>query len=156
ALELEFVLLDGRAEPFGEHARVRVYQFGAEDGEFLAAVARDDVDLAGAEGGKLGDLPQHEVASAVPVGVVAGAEMIDVEEQQRERTIVAAGAAELAVEGLVEITTVEHLRQTVGGRQSEELFVVCCLDVGAGYVLEDCPADPDAVTIVQVCALDRV
>src|SRR4051812_49184128 len=52
---------------------------GQHDGELLAAVARDRVDLAQAVLQAAGELAEHPVAESVPVAVVDGLEVVEVE-----------------------------------------------------------------------------
>src|SRR3546814_17919608 len=55
------------------------------DDEFLAAVARHQVDVAHAPRYPLGQLDQHLAAALVAVAVVDALELVDVEHQHRYR-----------------------------------------------------------------------
>jgi hypothetical protein len=83
-----------------------------------------------------------------PIRVVALLEVVDVEHHQRERPIIAAGPAQLALEGLEEVALVEDLGQPVDRRQAIDLLVIQALDVVAAQELEDGAPDLDQVAVL--------
>ena len=89
--------------------------------------------------------PQHRVAADVPVGVVDALEVIDVEEHERQRTAVAAGALELAVELFLEAPPVEDVRQAVADDEIVDGLVIRVLGILFVQELEDDGADLEAV-----------
>src|SRR3546814_13122128 len=73
------------------------------DDEFLAAVARHQVDVAHAPRYPLGQLDQHLVAALVAVAVVDALELVDVEHQHRDRLHRLCDLHDLAVEMGIQI-----------------------------------------------------
>ncbi len=129
---------DAPAQAFCIEARAASIDAGQHDREFLAAVACHQVATAAeclVE--RLCDLAQDVIAARVAVAVVEQLELIEIEEHERQRLRIAAGAARLAFQGAVEVTAVrdageridadEVLEPAVGSfqreAQSSQLFV---------------------------------
>ena len=102
------------------------------------------------------ELPKHRVACEVPVGVVDLLEVVDVEEDEREGSLVAARARRLALDGLVEVALVVELREAVHRHQPVDLLVVLRFHVPADDELEDGPADLDLVAVAQHDLVDQL
>src|SRR6185295_10662841 len=105
---------------FGDGEGAGEVGLGEEDGELLAAVAGDDVGLADglAEGG--GQVAEHLVPHLVAVGLVDVLEVVEVEEEQRQRVVVALGAAELLAEAVLEVAVVVDGGEPVGDGETVE------------------------------------
>ena len=80
--------------------------FWKNNSKFVAAVAADNVGLAGGAFEKGRELPQGFVASGVAMGVVDEFEAINVEEDEGERAVVAGGRFNVVGECLLKIATV--------------------------------------------------
>jgi len=93
-----------------EARRVRRVALGQHDHELVACVACKELLAANALADQGRELAQHEIAGQVPLAVVDRLEVVHVEEQQRERSLVALSACDLAVRELLEITPVMDLR----------------------------------------------
>ena len=137
-----------RAEPLAGAQAARRCGARQDDGELLAAVASDDVDLATRlrqQHARQGT--QQVIAAEVTDGVVVDLEIVDVDHQQRERQLVAPRARHLLGEALEEVAVVVEAGEAVGdgelldatvetgvldgdrrqGRQGGgELLFVCC------------------------------
>ena len=85
AAEAELALLDRAPQPLGDDLRAGQIGAAAKDRELLAAEARQHVFGAQQRRHHLRQLGQHEVARRVAVGVVDLLEVIDVDEDQRQR-----------------------------------------------------------------------
>jgi hypothetical protein len=79
----------------------------------LAAEARDEVGVPHGPDQQLRDFAQHGVADRVRVAVVDPLEVVDVEQRDRERPLVARRARELVGEALVEQAPVAEAGQAV-------------------------------------------
>ena len=99
AVDGEPLALDERAELLGEDRALLDAGLGQDEHELLAAVAADQVATrAGCAEMRLGDAAQHDVADAVAVRVVDGLEVVDVDEGDRQRALVARRALDLGEE----------------------------------------------------------
>jgi hypothetical protein len=88
-----------------------------EDDEFLAPIAGKDIAGPPRHGRqRAGDLTQAFIARRVAILVVVGLEMVDIEQDQRERIGIAQGARGLGVERGLERAAVGHPGQSVGHR----------------------------------------
>src|SRR3970040_886980 len=81
------------------------------------------------------------VSGHVAMRVVDTFEMVEVEDDQRDRLWLAAGGEDCPLQRFFEVSLVETTRQGVEARQALDLFVVGALDVAAGDVLEQGLAD---------------
>jgi hypothetical protein len=106
-------LFAGGAKPLGQAAGAVARRFRAQHDELLAADAGQQLLRAEQALEAVRQRPQHGVAADVAVGVVDPLEVIDVEQDQRQRTRVAAGALELAIELFLEAAPVEDVGQAV-------------------------------------------
>src|SRR4051812_22684298 len=103
---LDAELLDGLAHALGGQLRALQIGLGQDHGHFLAAVARGLVDVARQLSQHARDLAQDDVSLLVAVGVVDRLEVVDVEHDQRDRLVEAAGTLDLARERVVEVAQV--------------------------------------------------
>ena len=138
-------LLAGGAEPLGQAAGAVARRFRAQHDELLAADAGEQ--LLGPQQAleAVRERTQHGVAADVAVGVVDALEVIDVEQHQRQRTGVAAGALELAVELFLEAAAVEDVGQAVADDEVVDRLVIGVLGVLLVQELEDDGADLEAI-----------
>ena len=112
--------LDFLAQPLGHlqgHLRWATRQDG---GEFFAANAPEQVATAQYPATAFRDAPQHLVALQVAVGVVDVFEIIDVQQQERQRGALHAGVVEGLVGEFEEVSAVAALGQYVGGGEAME------------------------------------
>ena len=84
-------LLDSLAQPLGHALGDDRAGHREQDGELLAAMARDRVVGAGRASEHVGDAAQHVVAGRVAKGVVVRLELVHVQHHQRERQPLAGG-----------------------------------------------------------------
>src|SRR6185312_982439 len=98
--------LDGELEPLEEEIRVLEGRLGEDDRELVAAHAAGDVGAANDEAQPLGDLGEHGVPSEVTDLLVDPLEVVEVEEQHGEATVVAVRPLDLVGQGLVEVAPV--------------------------------------------------
>ena len=89
---------------------------GQDDRELVAAHAVGDVRAAPRGPDRVGQGLQALVAGLVAVGVVDGLEVVEVEEDQRQRHAGAAHALQLARDVLVEGAVVAQARERIGDR----------------------------------------
>ena len=120
---------------------------GEDQHELLAAVAADHVARPQVRAERLGDAAQHDVAGGVAVGVVDGLEVVDVDERDRQRALVAAGALDLGEQGGQQRAAVRDAGQAVDGRE------VLGLGEGGGDAVDGPPRRPSrplprALTVV--------
>src|SRR3954453_21120152 len=83
-------------QPLDELARLGLVAAGHRERELLAAVAREQVGGAQAHGPGRGGLLEQPVAGEVPVLVVVGLEVVEVEDGDAQRRALAPRARELA------------------------------------------------------------
>ena len=105
------------AEPFGQDDAVGLGGVGEDQGEFLTAHPRRDVDLARVGVDDPRDARQHGVAGLVSQPVVDLLEVIDVPGQDAHRQAAAPGPLKLEIEQLAEAAAVEQLGQRIGPRR---------------------------------------
>ena len=123
--------------------------------ELLAAVAREDVLGADRLRHHAGDGGQHGVTGQVTVGVVDLLEVVDVDEQQRQRLLVPDREADLRVQAIDEVAAVEGRRQAVAQRRLEQLLLIVLVDLVLVREAEDRRrADRDLVAVGQVVTRD--
>ena len=96
AVDREALALHGRAQLLGQRGAFLDAGLGQDEHELLAAVAADEVGCAQAGRDRLGDAAQDDVADGVAVRVVDGLEVVDVDERDRQRALVARRALDLA------------------------------------------------------------
>src|SRR5262245_54098879 len=88
-----------------------------DDRKLLAAIARCDVERpAGAKRQTLRDLPQDFVTSLMAVVIVVGLEVIDVDQDQRERRLVANRLRPDALDVVIESAPIVDTGQAVAAR----------------------------------------
>ena len=100
--------------------RLLLVGLGHEQRELVAAQAGEDVLGAGDVAQRGGDGGQHDVAALVAERVVDRLEVVDVEQRERERPLVAQRAGELLAQALVEGAVVGQARERIGGRLLDE------------------------------------
>ena len=93
---------------------------GHEQRELVAAQAGEDVLGAGDVAQRGGDRGEHDVAALVAERVVDRLEVVDVEQRERERPLVAQRARELLAQALVEGAVVGQAGERIGGRLLDE------------------------------------
>ena len=147
ALEDEAALLDLLAQPLGQRARPLEVGLRQDDGELLAAVAREHLVAADALLDEARHLLEDVVAGEVAVDVVDLLEVVDVEHEEAEIALVTPRAHDLLLERLEQVPLHVHLRETIDDGHPVDLFVVLRLDVLPGQELEDGRADLDAVAV---------
>ncbi len=89
---------------------------GQDQHEFLAAVAADQVAGAEVLGDRLGDVAQDDVARGVAVRVVDHLEVVDVDERDAQRSLVARGALDFGEEVGEQSLAIGDAGQPVDGR----------------------------------------
>ena len=94
-------------------------------------------------------LAQRQVAGQVAHGVVDHLEMVDVEEDQRQRPAVPRRAVDLALEVVHQVPLVVQAGQRVVDRQPVQLLVVLGLDVAAGQEAVQAVADAEIIAVGQ-------
>ena len=121
AAVLELERLDGGADALGGLESVLAVVAGEQGDELLATDA--GADIAGAEvfGEALRDAGEGGVAAGVAVAVVDLLEVIEVEQEEGEREVVAAGDGDLAGGGERESAAVEQAGEDVGAGLQLEL-----------------------------------
>src|SRR5690606_5244136 len=154
--EGEVLRLDQLADLLCKELRAVEPDFGKDDRELLATVATHDVDLARVFCDQVGHPTQDVVTGTMTEGVVRLLEVVDVEDEQRQRPFVTTRPAQLALEGLHEVAAVVDLREAIDRAEPESLFVIGALDVLAGEKLEDRATDLHEVAIVQIGLVDLV
>ena len=110
-------LLDSLAQPLGHAPGDDRAGHREQDGELLAAMARDRVVGAGRASEHVGDAAQHVVAGRVAKGVVVRLEPVHVQHHQRERRPLAGGQGEVRLQRLEEAAAVLQSGQLVGRGQ---------------------------------------
>ena len=108
--------LDERPQLLGQDRAFLDVRLGEDEHEFLAAVAADQVRRAQVAGDRLGDPAQDDVAEAVPIGVVDRLEVVDVDEGDRQCSLVASGALDLGEEAREQRLAIGHAGQPVDRR----------------------------------------
>ncbi len=88
-------LLDELAQLLAEPGRLLDRRLGQDQHELLAAVPADVVAGAEVLGDRLGDGTEHDIARFVAVRVVDRLEVVDVDERDTQRALVARGALDL-------------------------------------------------------------
>ena len=89
---------DQHAQLVGERGRVLHVGLREDEHELLAAVSAEHVRRPQVRPEHVGDAAQHNVARVVAVGVVDRLEEVDVDEADRERSVVAGGPLDLPEE----------------------------------------------------------
>jgi len=142
-------LTDLRAQVLPEARRVRRVALGQHDHELVTRIPSEELLAPNPLADQGREFAQHQITGQVPVAVVDRLEVVHVEEQQRERSLVALSTRDLAVRELLEITPIVDLRQTVKDGHAVDLFVVRGLEVMCGQVLEDRAADLDQRAVLE-------
>jgi len=123
-------LQDRRAHALSHRPGVLLAGTGQQDHELVPAVAGQPVVLAQLGAQRARDAPQELVARLVPALVVDGLELIQVDQQARQRRPVASRPRDLPAGALVQRTVVEQAGERVRGSGGAHLFVG--LGVAAG------------------------
>ena len=116
--------LDALADLLGEADGAVELRLGQHDEELLAAEAADEVGLPKLRPELRGDALEHQVAGQMAVAVVDPLEAIEVGEGDRERPVVADGAAPLAVEDLQHRLPAVESGEPLEGRGFEQAGVL--------------------------------
>ena len=120
-VEADLARADETAELLGARSRRIGIGLGHDDHELFAAIAADEVDAPDVAGQHFRDLAQHEVAGHVTVGVVDPLEVVQVDQHDRARPLVAGGPLELVLEPGQQRLPVERTGQQVDRRESPGL-----------------------------------
>ena len=120
-----------------------------QDHELVAADPRQHLLRPHQLARQRGHLLEHEVAAEVAVGVVDPLELVEVEDDQRQRPPVAHGARELALDLLVVLPLVVDLGQAVARHQLVDRQVVGVLDV---LLVEELEVDGGGLEAVAAAA----
>jgi hypothetical protein len=102
---------------------------GKHCGEFLTADPPEHIAATQCPASALGDPLQHVVAFLVAVGVVDHFEVIDVQQQERQRRALLPCLFELAMGAVEEVPAIAALGQPVGGGQALQFGSSCFLSV---------------------------
>ncbi len=127
---------DELAQLLGEDGPFLDVGLGQDQHEFLAAIAADHVARPQVGPDGLGDAAQDDVARGVAVGVVDGLEVVDVDEGDRQRALVASGALDLGEEGAQQGAPIDDAGQAVDRRP------VVGLRQGGGDAVDGPPEPP--------------
>ena len=113
---------------------------GHDDGEFFAAVAGDEVDVAGTALQLVGDVLQAFVAGGVPVSVVEEFEVVDVDHRQGDRAVGALRMPPFDVEDVFESASIGQAGEGIGDAEYFEAGVGDREFVGAlgDFVFQRC------------------
>ena len=122
AFEAEGNLGDGAHHALGQGFGFVVLHIGQEDGEFVAAQARQHLVAPHQRADLAGDANQQGVAGTVAVGVVDGLEFIEVEEHHRRAHLVAIGFEHGAPQFLLETVAVVEPGERIAFGEVDELF----------------------------------
>ena len=119
-----------------------------QDGEFVAAIAREQILRPESGRDPAGGLSQDGVADEVSVDVVQRLELVDVDHQQRHRRRIPCGARELPLERRIEPEPVAQPRQAVDGGERLELILEAVRFCQHGVVVPH-PAGENAQQIAR-------
>ena len=97
-------------------AIARIADIRLQDGEFIAADARDIIAVAQRPRQTVGHGDNHQIADLMAIAVVCLLEMIDVDIEKRELRSLAPAAADLGIDQLVEQKPVRQSRKGVAPR----------------------------------------
>src|SRR6266705_562878 len=145
-LVLERQFIDRLADVFRALRGDLQGSLGKKHREFLSADATRDIALANIGLQYEAEASQHHVARAVTEGVVDALEVIDVQQDYRERLGLAFGSRQLAAEGILQKTPVvqpgeripdrlflQGLAQIEIGKRKSDLFRNGCGEIQAGF-----------------------
>ena len=104
-------------ELLGEDGALLHVRLGEDQHELLAAVPANHVGRPKVRGDGLGDTPQDVVAGGMPVGVIDGLEVVDVDECDGQGPLVAVRALDLVEELDKQRPAVRDAGELVGGRR---------------------------------------
>ena len=116
ALDAEALPLDELAQLLAQRRAFLDVGLGEDEHEFLAAVAADEVARPEVLGDGLGDPAQDDVAGGVAVRVVDRLEVVDVDEGDAQRSLVARRPLDFGEQGGEERLAVGDAGQPVDGR----------------------------------------
>ncbi|MNU81586.1 hypothetical protein D3C71_712520 [compost metagenome] len=109
-------MCDLPTQAFGDHLRLRLARRHQHHHELLAAVAEQVVAATGLLAEQGGNVLQRAVASVVAVAIVDRLEVIEVQQQQRERRVVARGQFDLTAQHGRQEAPVEQVGQRIAAR----------------------------------------
>ena len=98
-------------------------EVGQQQQELVAALARDEVGLAGAVAQALGELGEQLVPGGVAQRVVHELEVVEVQEDHADAEVVPAGAGERVLEHLLEQRPVRQARELVVVGEERDLLL---------------------------------
>src|SRR5688572_13357288 len=114
------LILDCDAQALGHHEGAALAHAAQDDRELFATVTCEHVLGPHGALGALRHRAQDRIPGEVPMGVVQPLEMIDVEQEQRERGTAASAGRELALQAVVEGTPIVDTRQAIAHRRRSE------------------------------------
>ena len=106
------------ARPLGGDPAVQPLGLGEDPAEVVGGQAGDELAVANGRGEPAADLRQRAVAGEAPVLGVDPLEAVDVDEDERERALVALRAPRLGAQLLVEGAVIGEVRQLVAGARA--------------------------------------
>lgn len=99
-------VLEATADAFSGGVGVTGIGFGHQPGELLSADAGVELAFAGVRGQQLGEQDEYAVSGRVAVAIVGGLEVVKVDHDQAELTVIAAGASSFDAQALVKHATI--------------------------------------------------
>src|SRR3569833_1349018 len=102
-------------------------RMGEDNNELLAAISRDEGGLPRRGRQKLADTLEDLVAGRVAIGIVVLLELVDVEQDHRQRRPIALRLGPCDRQAIMEGAMVLEPREAVGGRQRLQLLILLLL-----------------------------
>ncbi len=89
-------------------------RFGQQQRELIAAETGEHIDLANVAAADLGQYQQRPIAHRMPIGIVDIFKPINIDQDQRQRTLQAPRAPDLQLRQFQEVTTVGRTSELIG------------------------------------------
>ena len=134
---MEFLHLNRILDAVGHRLRLFAGGFGQDHGKFFSAVAVSRIELTQAALDDLGQANENLVPLQMAEGVVVFLEVVDIQQQQGKRRVVADRAVDFQGQLIVEMSRIEQLGQTVGGGQGLQLLEHLDALLGQVALLQD-------------------
>lgn len=112
-----------RTQPLGERPGPRDIAVWQQDHEFLASPACQEIRNTQIAPHPSRELDQHLITRCMPMAVVDGLEVIDIEEQQGQGLLVSPGPRDFSRGGLLEVSPVPGAGQAIRRREQTQLGV---------------------------------
>src|SRR5262249_8380190 len=110
---LEGVTLDCLSPALSRFSRVPVIDSRKQSGRLSAPVARNHVDLARMLDQKHAQIFENKVSGRMAKRIIEALKVINIENQQTQVLMLAAGSLEFTIQRILKISMVEEPRQTV-------------------------------------------